>query len=176
MSCAYSPQQLAINPVIGGISENYGNSRAVSIVVEDRREKKEVGTRGGVYENTSVISLANNLDAAIATAATAKLATEGFVVNSLEKDTAIVKIIIESLSYDIPKELVTKKVMLEALLTVEASYAGETYHGRYKTQETKQTVITPTMKQNEQMINDLLSTTLQRLFSDPKLKSFLRNI
>ncbi|MFT5691137.1 MAG: putative lipoprotein [Oceanicoccus sp.] len=176
MSCAYSPQQLSINPVVGGYNERYGNNRPVTIVVEDQRQNKDVGTRGGVYENTSVISLVNNLDSAVAVAAIAKLAAEGFMVNSLQKDTAVLKIIIDRLDYDIPKDLVAKKVNLEALLRVEASYAGETYHGQYKTQETKQTVITPTMKQNEKMINGLLSTTLQRLFSDPKLKTFLSNI
>lgn len=176
MSCAYSPQQLSINPVVGGYSESYGNNRAVTVVVEDLRQNKDVGTRGGVYDDTSVISLVNNLDQAVAAAAIAKLAAEGFMVNSLQKDTAVLKIIIDRLSYDIPKNSFAKKVELEAVLRVEASYTGENYHAQYKTQETKQTVITPTMKQNEKMINGLLSVTLERLFSDPKLKTFLSNI
>lgn len=176
MSCAYSPQQLSINPVVGGYNESYGNNRPVTVVVDDRRQNKDVGSRGGVYDNTSVISLANNLDSAVAVAAVGKLAAEGFMVNSLQKDTAVLKIIIDRLNYDIAKDFGAKKVKLEALLRVEASYAGESYRGEYKTEETKQTVITPTMKQNEKMINGLLSATLQRLFSDPKLKAFLSNI
>ncbi|WP_159931160.1 YajG family lipoprotein [Oceanicoccus sp. KOV_DT_Chl] len=174
-ACAYSPQQITINPKIDTTAEHYGSGRAVSVTVEDAREEKALGSRGGVYKDTSVITLANELDTAIARAAEAKLAVQGFNVNNPEA-TANMKIIIEKLSYDVPEQSVGKKVMLGAILGVELTAGNETYTGRYKTNSERQTVVTPSMASNEEMINTLLSDTLVRLFSDPKLKAFLSNI
>jgi len=175
-ACAYSPQQLTLNPTIGGFDEPYGNSRAVAIVVEDQRSEKTLGTRGGVYEQTSVITLANSLEQSVGRAATAKFATQGFVVNSLAGQPATIKIIIDKLSYDVPVDNMVKKVLLAASLRVQASSGGATYTGQYHTESEHPTVVTPSMKKNEKIVNELLSATLRRLFEDPKLKAFLSNI
>lgn len=175
-SCAYSPQQITIKPVIATDGDNYGSGRPVMVSVEDGRTTKELGSRGGVYKDTSLITISNSITEAIGRAAQARLATQGFNINSSAADAASVKIIIEELSYDTPEQSVGKKVMLKAVLSVEATAGGESYTGRYRSNSERQTVVTPTMARNEKMINDLLSDTLLRLFSDPKLKAFLSNI
>lgn len=175
-ACAYSPQQITINPVINTDAESYGNGRAVNVVVEDGRQQKTLGSRGGIYKDTSVITINNSLTEAIARAAQAKLAVQGFNINSAAEDTATLKIIVDELSYDVPEQSVGKKVMLAAVLKLEAEAGSQSYSGRYKTNAERQTVVTPRMSQNEEMINTLLSDTLVRLFSDPKLKAFLSNI
>lgn len=176
VACAYSPQQITINPVIDTTAENYGGGRAVAVSVEDNRAEKALGTRGGIYKDTSVITLANSMTEAISRAAEAKLATQGFSINSSSADAAKLKIIIEELSYDVPEQSVGKKVVLKAVLKVDVEAGGESYTGRYRTNSERQTVVTPSMASNEEMINSLLSDTLVRLFSDPKLKAFLSNI
>ena len=75
-----------------------------------------------------------------------------------------------------PKQTVGKTTHLEAALQVVATAGNETYTGNYKTNSSRETAMTPSMAQNEEMINDLLSKTLVRLFSDPELKAFLSNI
>lgn len=176
-ACAFSPQQLTIKPELDRAIESYGGGRTLSVLVEDLRVDKALGTRGGVYENTSVITLANNLETAIATVAMERLAEEGFVVSSGQSDvgSATVKIIIHSLNYDVPKDSMVKKVFLVAALSVEASHGDTKYIGQYKTESEHPTIITPTMKKNERMVNDVLSDTLIRLFNDRKLKAFLSN-
>ena len=175
VACAHSPQQITINPIIDTAAEHYGQGRSVSVSVEDARENKVLGSRGGVYKDTSVITLANDLDVAIARAAEARLAVQGFNINSPEA-AADMKIIIEKLTYDTPEQTVGKTVQLEAILKVEVTAGNESYSGRYKTNSERQTVLTPSMSTNEEMINTLLSDTLARLFADPKLKVFLSNI
>jgi uncharacterized lipoprotein len=174
-ACAYSPQQITINPIIDIAGEDYGNGRAVTIAVEDGREVKVLGSRGGVYKDTSTITVANSLTGAIARAAEAKLAVQGFNTNDDTASTQL-KIIVEELIYDVPEQSVGKKVSLTAVLKVIASSGNETYSGRYKSNSEQQTVVTPSMNRNQEMVNDLLSDTLTRLFSDPKLKAFLSNI
>lgn len=175
-ACAHSPQQLVIKPVIDSAGERYGNGRAVVVSVEDARTSKEIGSRGGAYEKSSVITIKNDLSDAIARVVEAKLATQGFSINSGAADAATLKIIVDTLSYVIPKEGVAKKVQLEAVVLTELKAGNETYSSRYKTNFEKQTVVTPTMSANEAMINQLLSNTLARIFEDPKVQAFLSNI
>lgn len=175
-ACAHSPQQLIIKPVIDSSGERYGNSRAVVVTVEDARPSKEIGSRGGAYEKSSIITIKNDLNDAIARAVEAKLATQGFSINSGSAEAATLKVVVDTLSYAIPKEGVAKKVQLEAVVLVELKAGNETYSSRYKTNSEKQTVITPTMSANEAMINQLLSDTLARIFDDPKVQAFLSNI
>ena len=175
-ACAYSPQQITVNPLINTAAENYGNGRVVKVVVEDGRANKALGSRGGIYKDTSLITISNSLTDAIARAAQANLAVQGFTVNSADENAALIKIIVDELSYDVPEQSVGKKVLLGAVLKLEVSAGGESYSGKYKTNSERQTVVTPTMGRNEEMINTLLSDTLQRVFSDAKLKAFLRKI
>ncbi|MEE8056249.1 MAG: YajG family lipoprotein [Pseudomonadales bacterium] len=179
VACAYSPQQITINPVIDTAAEDYGDGRAVTVSVEDNRATKALGSRGGIYKETSLITTSNSITDAIARAAEAKLVTQGFNINSAAaavNNSASLKIIIDELSYDLPEQSVGKKVVLKAVLKVEIAAGDETYTGHYRTNSERQTVITPSMAKNEEMINTLLSDTLLRLFSDPKLKAFLSNI
>jgi uncharacterized lipoprotein len=175
-ACAYSPQQITVNPQVDMTAEDYGNGRAVNVVVEDSRANKSLGSRGGIYKDTSLITISNSLTDAITRAAEASLAVQGFTVNSNDPNAATIKIIVDELSYDVPEQSVGKKVLLAAVLKLEATASGESYSGKYKTNSDRQTVVTPTMGRNQNMINTLLSDTLNRLFSDPKLKAFLSNI
>lgn len=179
ISCAYSPQQINVNPVINASAENYGRGRPVHVIAEDMRSVKTIGSRGGVYKDTSTITVANDINDAIAGAAKARLAVQGFNTNSIDENTTSLKVILESLSYDIPKQTLqspAKKVLLEAVLRVEVKSREEIFTGRYKSNSERPTVVTPTMSRNEEMINEVLSNTLNHMFSDPKLKAFLSNI
>ena len=56
------------------------------------------------------------------------------------------------------------------------SAGNERYTGQYKSSTERKTVVTPSMESNEEMVNAIISSTLNRLFADPKLKAFLSNI
>ena len=176
VACAYSPQQITINPSVDTSAEDYGLGRSVQIVVEDHRAVKELGSRGGVYKDTSLITIGNSITEAIAGAAEARLAIQGFNTNSIDADAATVKIIIDSLSYDTPVQSVGKKIKLDAILKLEMTAGNELYTGQYKSSTERKTVVTPSMESNEEMVNAIISSTLNRLFADPKLKAFLSNI
>ncbi|MFA7553959.1 MAG: YajG family lipoprotein [Spongiibacteraceae bacterium] len=176
VACAYSPQQITISPKVDTSVESFGNGRVVTVAAEDGRANKALGTRGGIYKETSVITIANDIALAVARAAEARLAVEGFNVHSDDADVAHLKIIIDKLTYDTPDQSVGKKVLLSASLKVVGTAGGETFTGQYTSNSERQTVITPSMARNEEMINTLLSDTLARMFADPKLKAFLSNI
>ncbi|ARN73539.1 YajG family lipoprotein [Oceanicoccus sagamiensis] len=174
--CAYSPQQITVSPVISTDTESYGAGRALTVSVEDARSHKELGSRGGAYKDTSLITIGNDLEEAVKRVAKAELAVQGFNVNTAAADTPNVTIIINTLKYDMPKQTVGKTIHLATELQVVATAGKETYTGNYKTNSSRETAMTPSMAQNEEMVNDMLSKTLVRLFSDPELKAFLSNI
>lgn len=174
--CAYSPQQITVSPVINTETESYGAGRGLTISVEDARSNKALGSRGGTYKDTSLITIDNGLEQAIKRVAKAEFAVQGFNVNTSEADTSSVAVIVNTLNYDMRKKTVGKTIYLAAVLQVVATVGNETYTRKYKTNTSHKTAMTPGMAQNEEMINDILSKTLVRLFSDPELKTFLSNI
>ncbi len=175
-ACAYSPQQINVSPVITTATESYGAGRGLTVSVEDARINKEIGSRGGAYKDTSLITVNNNLEEAIKRVSKAELAVQGFNVNTTEAGAPNVKVVIKTLDYEMPKQTVGKTINLEAVMQVVATAGNETFTGNYKTNSSQETAMTPSMAKNEEMINSLLSKTLARLFSDPKLKAFLSNI
>jgi uncharacterized lipoprotein len=176
-ACAYSPQQVTINPIVDTSGERYGEGRAVKVSVEDRRASKVIGSRGGLYKETSLITISNDINVALVKAAEATLATQGFNVNAVpEQSPANVNIVIQELAYNVPDQSIGKKLSLKAVLLVEASIEGKSYNGRYETNTNRQGVVTPSNAKNEQMINALISETLANLFDDVELKAFLSNI
>lgn len=175
-ACAYSPQQITVDPIIASAGERYGNGRPVSVVVEDRRENKVLGTRGGAYPETSTITIGNSLTGAIARSAEATLAAQGFSVNSSVEPQFEMKILVDELVYDKAEGSMTGEVNLKSVLSVELSAGGETYTGRYQTSSQRQLIVVASENKNTQLINEILSQTLQRLFADPKVKAFISNI
>lgn len=177
MACAYSPQQITINPIVNVSGESYGRNLPVVVVVEDVRENKIIGSRGGAYPATSIITVANDISAAIKRSAISKLAVQGFSVNTglgiSDEQGVTFKILLDELTYDKPKDPLDKKVYLGAAMRAEVRYRGKTFTGQYKTQSQSVALVVPNVKKNEKLINKLLSTTLERLFSDQKLQAFM---
>ncbi len=76
--CAVSPQTITIAPQTNLSGPFYGQGRTLTIEVEDRRASSVLGSRGGVYESSSVITIANDINAALRLAAQSSAAQLGF--------------------------------------------------------------------------------------------------
>ena len=174
-ACAYSPQKIAINPQLTLDGEVYGQGRVVEVLVEDQRADQVIGSRGGAYPDTSVITPSNDISKAIADTTKNGLRQQGFVLDVPQPPAASVKVIIDTLSYENDKESVTAKVNLTSILRLELSVANKTYSSQYKSTSTQQLVVSPGAEKNERMINEVLAQTLQRALLDPKVKAFLSN-
>lgn len=172
-ACALSPQQVTINPKLESSKSNIGEGRTLYLEVVDNRGKEAIGSRGGLYKETSLITPANDLADAILQASSRKLREMGFVVQGMPGASADIRILVDKLSYRDPeKSSVGFEVELESLLRVEATQNGDQYSGRYQVKNTKTYATVPGRDRNEEMINETLSEVLQRLFNDPKLLAF----
>lgn len=173
-ACAYSPQQLNVQPVLTiGSGESFGNGRPIAVSASDQRTNRVLGSLGGVYKNSSTITISNDLESALARAANGLLATQGFVVNSADASAVQLHIIVESITYETPDEGVGQAVKLHSALRAEGTKGGETFSGRYESDSDRRSVTKPDAKENEKMVSELLSNTLKRMFEDPHLRQFL---
>lgn len=173
-ACAYSPQQLNVQPVLTiGSGEAFGNGRPIAVSGADQRANRVLGNLGGVYANSSTITISNDLESALTRAANGLLATQGFVVNSADPGAVQLSIIVEDITYTTPDEGVGTTVKLHAALRADGVKGGETFSGRYESDSERRMVSKPDAKENEKMVSELLSNTLRRMFEDAKLREFL---
>lgn len=175
--CAYSPQQLIIQPPLTVGGEAFGNGRPVLVSASDQRENRVLGTLGGMYGSSSTIVIANDLETAMTRATNGLLAAQGFVVNSTDPSAVQLTVVVEDIRYeDMSADKLGKDVKMTAVLRAEAVKGGENFSGRYQTNSQYRSVTTPDQKDNEKRVNDLLAKTLVRMFEDGKLRQFLTGI
>lgn len=172
-ACALSPQQVTIRPTLEKSNSNIGEGRTLFIEVVDSRESSAIGSRGGMYKSTSLITLANDLPTAIRDVASKQFREMGFVVQAAPGASADIRIFVDKLSYSDPEtSAVGFDVSLESVLRVEARQNRDVYNGRYQVKTNRTYATVPGRDRNEEMINEVLSGSLQRLFNDPKLLAF----
>jgi uncharacterized lipoprotein len=175
-ACAYSPQQLQLAPSISAEQQSYGAGQAIEVAVDDQRASKVLGSRGGAYPDTSLITLADNFTEVLVNAGKATLAAQGFNVNPTQAGDAQFKIIVDTLDYQKPERSVGSEVHLVAVLRAEINSGGESYSARYQTRSEQLMAWTASTARNEEMVNAVVSNTLERMFGDEKLRAFLSNI
>ncbi len=170
--CALSPQTIHINPQAQATGPAYGQGRQISVQVEDKRASQILGTRGGVYDDTSTISINNDLAAAVQSTALDALQQLGFNGKSSAQPAQML-ISIETLTYTTRQKSLMHIVDLETVLKVTTIIAGSVHEGSYQTQGQQEFSHPPEASKNASMINKLLSDTIDRAFSDPNLARFM---
>lgn len=171
--CALSPQQLTIQPVLPLEGDSWGRGVPLTVIGEDGRSDPVLGSRGGVYGETSTLTISNDLGMAMARAANGYLATQGFQINPTDSSAKRLRIIVEELSYEAPDEKIGRETRIVAVLRAEAEHGGDSISGRYRSVAEYRSVTRPGADDNTRWINQVLTDTMQRMFSDPKLRQFL---
>ncbi|MCX2778400.1 YajG family lipoprotein [Microbulbifer thermotolerans] len=172
-ACAHSPLQIQVHPQVQVVPETIGAGYTLSVRGVNQLPGGGLGSLGGVYAETARVSLANDVEGAIASTLRGgfdkwafRTVDEGGDVQVLAKLTG--------LKYDSPNKLYTSKVDTSAEVELEVKIGGATYFGSYRSSGVDRTLIKPSREEVEARINGLLGATLQRAFEDEKLKNFLR--
>lgn len=172
-ACAQSPQRITVQPTLSIKGDAIGNGRAILVSSSDERQNKVLGSLGGVYGNTATVTIGNDIEKALTGAANALLAAQGYVVNSPDPSALQLNIVVESLTYEPQEQPVGFGVKMAAVLRADVTKGGETFSGRYQSQSERRSVTKPDQEDNEIYINELLSETLTRMFSDNRLRDYL---
>ena len=176
VACAHSPQQVTIAPVLSMEGDAYGNNRPVSVTVDDRRESKTIGSRGGLYSDTSVITIKNDLSQAVLAAAKGKLAVQGFDINNTTTDATSMVVVIDDISFEPINTTIGNVIEVQVVLIAELSSGGEKFTSSYTSKSNRKTVMAPDEEENSELLTGLVSKTMDRMFADPRLQAFLSNI
>ena len=170
--CAVSPQTIVLRPQATLTGPFYGQGRVLTIEVEDHRTSSVLGSRGGVYQNSSLITIGNDINAALLLTAQESAAQLGFNGSSSAAP-AHLRLILEELSYDTRTKGIINTVSLDAKITLITSVGGSSHTGHYRTQRSHQFTQLPDAQKNQNIISEVLSTSLERGFSDISLANFL---
>ncbi len=170
--CALSPQQVGVTPDIT-LAQNAPNVRgSVSVNVIDERNSQVVGSRGGAYAKSSNLTLAPDFSDAIKVAAEKNLKQMGLEIDD-QNPLITFNIYVDELNYRVPEGSYVTEVNLDAILRSEVQQGGKRFQGRYQAQSHHTVVKAPSEEKNEELINDVLNSALNRLFHDQALLKFL---
>ena len=172
--CAMSPQQLAINPDITvQVSEPVSNGE-MGLTVYDERPSAVLGSRGGVYSETSMISTGADFTTTIRTATEQALQKMGLDV-SMSEDAPQFQLYIDRLTYELLDSYL-HNVEIKASAHVVATHAGQRFTGRYSSDLNQKLATAPSNKKNDELVNQVVNDMLSRMLKDEALQAFLRTI
>lgn len=170
--CAVSPQSIVINPQVAASGPAYGQGRVLVINVDDRRSSAVLGSRGGVYETSSLITISNDINGALLLAAQSAAAQLGFDGTSSAKP-ATLTLALDELIYDTQTQSLINTVTIIAKITLTTTIGSSTHTGHYQTERSHKLPQLPDAQKNQDIISEALSTSLERGFSDISLANFL---
>jgi uncharacterized lipoprotein len=173
--CALSPQLVAVKPDLKVAVANYGQQRDINVRVADRRSNPVIGTRGGIYGETSTIEIGNNHLNEIAYAVAGGLTRWGFrsTVDGYRGHALEFNVSLDNLRYQ-PDRSVAGKLVITADFSIVVENGSYAYQGKYSASEELMYATSPSEEKNNAEINKVLSLALEKIFADDGLVKFLQ--
>jgi uncharacterized lipoprotein len=173
--CALSPQQLSPQPKLKTELVAVGQGQPVVVRVVDQRPSPDLGTRGGLYAETSAVSVPSaNILPQLQAQTEAAVRLLGFVPSPAASNAPQLTVILDSLKYQSPKEGVyVTEANIAATLKAEVQNSSRRYNGRYTATLNQRFGMAPNQATNTKLVSDVLSDALTRLFKDPTIGQLL---
>ena len=173
--CAHSPQQLDPTPKLNSEISPVGQGQPVAVRVVDGRTSPTLGTRGGLYPETSSVSVpAAKLLPKLQAQAEAAVRLLGFTPSANAFNAPQLTLTLADLKYQSPKEgLYVTEANIGATFRVEVQNAGRRYTGRYGATLNQRFGMAPNEQTNTKLVSDVLSDALTRVFKDENIGRLL---
>lgn len=171
--CALSPQIIEVDPAI---NVDKAATRPVKILLEvaDMRSSAVIGQRGGIYKDTSHISTADNLTANLHRNLSRALFDLGYsVARQGEPADAELIVRITGIDYSIATEKLLNKAEVKVEIQVIARKNNREFTGGFRARRTQEYVKLPSIKQNEEIVNETFAIVLKNMLQDADLRNFL---
>lgn len=170
--CALSPQTVKVDPEITLATNAPHTQGSISVIVHDARTSPVVGSRGGAYPESSTLTLSTDFAERIQQAAERNLQKMGLEIDN-QNPLISLNIYLDELNYVVPENSYVTKVNLDVTLRSEAIQGGTSFRGRYQTQSHHSLAKSPNEDKNQELINEVLNSALNRLFQDQGLLNFI---
>lgn len=171
VGCAKSPQQVPFQAQVstGGIQ---GGGAAIALVLEDARVNNILGSRGGVYEDTSLISLKGSAIKDIELYLRDRLQKAGFEFGA--DVVANWSVRLDVLSYEIEKlNTVKEEITVQSRMSIVIEKASSTYENSYSATTSEEVVGLASEAKNVDIINRAINATLRALLNDEGISEFM---
>lgn len=167
--CALSPQLVTVQPLVDVAAAPVGRGRMLGLEVVDTRAQPEFGTRGGVYA-TATVGPHNDVAAAVRRALAERLSAARFVVTPPQAAAPVgLRVEIIRIAYQTGGSPVVGEVRASAQVRAIVRNGAYTFTGDYTANSARQVVGPPGAAENEKIINEIVSQSLQHMLSDRKL-------
>ncbi|CRL96603.1 MULTISPECIES: YajG family lipoprotein [Pseudomonas] len=175
VGCANSPQQLTPEPKLTTQLAPVGHGQAVSVRVVDGRPSPTLGSRGGLYPETALISVnAQDVLPKLQAQAEAAVRLLGFTPSANAPGAPQLTITLAELKYQSPKDgLYVTEASIGATFKSDVTAGTRRYSGRYGASLNQRFGMSPNQETNTKLVSDVLSDALTRLFKDPSIGSLL---
>ena len=173
--CAHSPQQLSPQPKLTQQLAPVGHGQPVVVRVVDGRASQSLGTRGGMYPETSTITVnGNDVVPKLQAQAEAAVRLLGFTPTPNAGNAPQLTVTLAELKYQSPKDkMYVTEATIGATFRADVSNANRRYSGRYGSSLDQRFGMAPNQETNTKLVSDVLSDALTRLFKDPTVGQVL---
>ncbi|BAN50536.1 YajG family lipoprotein [Metapseudomonas resinovorans] len=170
VGCALSPQQLSPQPKLTGPLTPVGQGQPVVVRVADGRPSPVLGTRGGIYSETSAITVqGKDILPRLQAEAEAAVRLLGFTPSPNAYNAPQLTLTLAELKYQSPKETYVTEANISASFRVDVQNATRRYSGKYGASLNQRFGTAPNEQTNTKLISDVLSDALTRAFKDPTI-------
>ncbi|MCW8886608.1 MAG: YajG family lipoprotein [Motiliproteus sp.] len=173
-ACALSPQYVEIDPDIE-VRQQVVSTHVTTLDIVDRRPKSELGTRGGVYAETSFIYPSQPLPDSLRPAAIEALGKLGLATQGQSPQPVNITLYIDELSYHTDSAALQKNVTLNCRISAEIKKGTRSHQGNFNSTKMHSYLKAPNEGENRKIINEVLSETLTRVFNDTQVINFIQN-
>ncbi|CAE6900477.1 MULTISPECIES: YajG family lipoprotein [Pseudomonas] len=175
VGCAHSPQQITPQPKLTSSLTAVGHGQPVVVKIADGRSSPVLGTRGGLYPETSAISV--NREALVPrmqAEAEAAVRLLGFTPTSNAVNAPQLTLTLTDLKYQSPKdELYVTEANISATIRADVQNSNRRFSGRYGASLNQRFGMSPNQDTNTQLVSDVLSDAMTRAFKDPAIGQLL---
>jgi uncharacterized lipoprotein len=176
-ACALSPQTVNIRPSLDMSEANaIGQGTRITLQVIDNRTSRVIGTRGGVYADTSTISTASDITTPIRGELVPGLRALGYeVADSGQSAKADLRVLIDAIEYKTIEGRVLTDIETAATVRAVAKVGNREFTGRYRGTQTQEVLRKPSPEDNDELVNTAVSRVLERMLTDRELLEFMRD-
>ncbi|MEO4046128.1 YajG family lipoprotein [Pseudomonas sp. CAU 1711] len=175
VGCAHSPQQLRPQPRMTAQLTPVGQGQPVVVRVVDGRASPVLGTRGGIYPETSAITVqGQDILPRLQAEAEAAVRLLGFTPSQNAYNAPQLTLTLAELKYQSPKDggYVTE-ANISASFRADVQNSSRRYTGRYGASLNQRFGMAPNQETNTKLVADVLSDALTRTFKDPTIGQLL---
>ncbi|MDX5373391.1 MAG: YajG family lipoprotein [Pseudomonadaceae bacterium] len=175
VGCAHSPQQLRPQPRMTAQLTPVGQGQPVVVRVVDGRQSPVLGTRGGLYPETSAITVQGaDILPRLQAEAEAAVRLLGFTPSQNAYNAPQLTLTLAELKYQSPKDSTyVTEANISASFRADVQNSSRRYSGRYGASLNQRFGMAPNQETNTKLVADVLSDALTRTFKDPTIGQLL---